>query len=117
MESFHATYRHIIQPVPSEQYWSNPNYIRTEAPIIKRPIGRPKVHNRRREPVEDLIEDGKLKRIFRITCAKCGEKGHNYKTCKGPASNPSWKPKTRKPKASSQVEVPLTQSAPQSQPE
>ncbi|MED6200582.1 hypothetical protein PIB30_086628 [Stylosanthes scabra] len=65
MESIHATYGHIIQPVPSEQYWSNTNYLKTEAPIIKRPIGRPKVHNKRRDPVEDLINGDKLKKSFK----------------------------------------------------
>ncbi|MED6204395.1 hypothetical protein PIB30_008839 [Stylosanthes scabra] len=124
MESFHTTYRHTINPVSSEQYWSNTNYLRTETPIIKRPIGRPKIHNRRRDAVEDLIVGDRLKKSFRVTCAKCGEKGHNYKTCKGAPANQNWKPKTRKPKKaavaakpSTQEEVPLSQSAPQTQQE
>ncbi|MED6112657.1 hypothetical protein PIB30_063587 [Stylosanthes scabra] len=93
MKSIHATYKHIINPVPSEQYWGNRNYLKTEAPYIKRPIRRPKVHNRRRDPVENLMEGNNLKRTFRVTCAKCGEQGHNYKTCKGAPANPGWKPK------------------------
>ncbi|MED6205303.1 hypothetical protein PIB30_016488 [Stylosanthes scabra] len=62
------------------------------------PIGRPKLHNRRKDLVEDLVEGGKLKKSFRVTCAKCGEKGHNYKTCKGAPANPNWKSKTRRNK-------------------
>ncbi|MED6174762.1 hypothetical protein PIB30_072123 [Stylosanthes scabra] len=120
MESIHATFKHSTNPVPSEEYWSNVDYLRTEAPVIRRPIGRPKVHNRRRDAVENLMEGNKLKRTFRVTCAKCGEQGHNYKTCKGAPANPSWKPrtsKTRKGRGASssntnQVEVPLSQSAP-----
>ncbi|MED6170666.1 hypothetical protein PIB30_033233 [Stylosanthes scabra] len=120
MESIHATFRYSIHLVPSEQYWGNRNYLKTEAPFIKRPIGRPKVHNRKRDHVENLIEGSKLKRTFRVTCAKCGEQGHNYKTCKGPAANPGWRPKiSRKRKGNGantsntvQEEVPLSQSAP-----
>ncbi|MED6211511.1 hypothetical protein PIB30_074423 [Stylosanthes scabra] len=123
MESIHATYRHSIHPVPSEQYWSSTNYLKIEAPIIKRPIGRPKVYNRRRDPVKDLINGPKLKRTFKVTCTKCGEKGHNYKTCKGAPANPNWKPKTRRPRnagsgsTTPHVEVPLSESAPQTQEE
>ncbi|MED6115355.1 hypothetical protein PIB30_089653 [Stylosanthes scabra] len=52
-----------------------------------------------------------------------GEKGHNYKTCKGAHANPNWKSKTRRSKKgvaanpSPQVEVPISQSAPQTQQE
>ncbi|MED6195153.1 hypothetical protein PIB30_035368 [Stylosanthes scabra] len=80
---------------------------------------RPKVQNKRRDPVENLIDGDKLKKSFRVTCAKCGEKGHNYKTCKGPPANPNWKPQTNKSRKTSgtsstpQVEVPVSQSAPQ----
>ncbi|MED6224333.1 hypothetical protein PIB30_082962, partial [Stylosanthes scabra] len=42
MESFHVTYKHSINPVPSEEYWSNTLYLKTDPPLIKRPIGRPK---------------------------------------------------------------------------
>ncbi|MED6142836.1 hypothetical protein PIB30_001036 [Stylosanthes scabra] len=41
----------------------------TEAPPIKRPIGRSKVHNIRRDPVEDLVEGGKLKKSFKVNQA------------------------------------------------
>ncbi|XP_015961349.1 flocculation protein FLO11-like [Arachis duranensis] len=64
------------------------------------------------------MQGGKLKKSFSVACSKCGEKGHNYKTCKGAPSNPNWKPKTKKPKkkggSSSQqlVVLPLSQLAP-----
>ncbi|MED6159075.1 hypothetical protein PIB30_038948 [Stylosanthes scabra] len=82
MDSIHATYRFHINLVPSEEYWTTTNYLKIDSPFIKRPIGRPKVHARQRDPVEVLIESDKLKKTFRVTCSKCGEKGHNYKTCK-----------------------------------
>ncbi|MED6111344.1 hypothetical protein PIB30_051495 [Stylosanthes scabra] len=56
MESIYATYKYHIHPVPNESYWSNTNYLKTEAPFIKRPIGRPKLHSRKRDPVEDLMQ-------------------------------------------------------------
>ncbi|MED6159409.1 hypothetical protein PIB30_042105 [Stylosanthes scabra] len=87
MDSIHATYKNNIQPVPSEEFWDTTNYIKTEPPIIKRPIRRPKVHNRKRDPIEALMDGDKLKKTFRVTCSKCGEKGHNFKTCKGAPSN------------------------------
>ncbi|XP_057734851.1 uncharacterized protein LOC130950367 [Arachis stenosperma] len=48
-------------------------------------------------PSEEFWGD-KLKRSFQVTCSKCNEKGHNYKTCKGAPSNPNWKPKKKKAK-------------------
>ncbi|XP_072077727.1 uncharacterized protein [Arachis hypogaea] len=63
--------------------------LRPAPPPIKRPIGRPKVHNRNKDPAEAHIQGDKLKRSFQVTCSKCNEKGHNYKTCKGAPSNPN----------------------------
>ncbi|RYR19895.1 hypothetical protein Ahy_B03g064810 isoform A [Arachis hypogaea] len=67
------------------------------------------------------MQEGKLKRSFVVSCSKCGEKGHNYKTCKGAPSNPNWKPKTRHPSkkaatsSQSLIVLPLSQSAPGSE--
>ncbi|XP_016168257.1 uncharacterized protein LOC107610767 [Arachis ipaensis] len=97
MESLKKTYEHFIQPVTSEEFWTWTDQTRPAAAIIKRPIGRPKVHNRQKDPAETVIEGEKLKRNFYVTCSKCGQTGHNYNTCKGAPSNPNGKPKTRKP--------------------
>ncbi|MED6164859.1 hypothetical protein PIB30_094173 [Stylosanthes scabra] len=75
------------------------------------------------QPTGTVSIQSQLKRTFKVTCAKCGEKGHNYKTCKGAPANPNWKPKTRRPRnacsgsTTPHVEVPLSQSAPQTQEE
>ncbi|XP_057745171.1 uncharacterized protein LOC130963039 [Arachis stenosperma] len=82
MESIYLTYAHSIQPVPSEEYWHRTGYIKPNSPPIKRPIGRPKVHKRKKDPIEDLIQGDKVRKTFRITCSKCGEKGHNYKSAR-----------------------------------
>ncbi|XP_016178919.1 predicted GPI-anchored protein 58 [Arachis ipaensis] len=118
MESIHKTYAYSIQPVPSQEFWTRSEYSRPDPPIIKRPIGRPKVHNRQKDPAEPMMQQGaKLKRSFKVTCSKCGSEGHNYKTYKGAPSNPNWKPKTKKSKkggtSQSLVVLPLSQSAPQ----
>ncbi|MED6178630.1 hypothetical protein PIB30_109417, partial [Stylosanthes scabra] len=101
-----------------EAYWTTTAYIKTEPPVIKRPIGRPKVHSRKRDLVEVLIEGDKLKKSFKVTCSKCGEKGHNYKTCKGAPANPAPKTNSRKKRrgeSSTQdaCDVQVSQSAPQ----
>ncbi|MED6220241.1 hypothetical protein PIB30_043044 [Stylosanthes scabra] len=38
----------------------------------------------------------KLKKTLCVICSKCGEKGHNFKTCKGAPSNPNWQPKGKR---------------------
>ncbi|XP_015963091.1 pollen-specific leucine-rich repeat extensin-like protein 1 [Arachis duranensis] len=118
MESIRRTYAHCIQPVPSSEFWARTEFTQPDPPIIKRGIGRPKVHNQQKDPAEPMMQGGKLKKSFSVSCSKCGEKGHNYKTCKGAPSNPNWKPKTKKPKKKKEstsqalVCLPLSQSAP-----
>ncbi|XP_016199775.1 uncharacterized protein LOC107640790 [Arachis ipaensis] len=110
MESIHKTYAHCIKPVPSEEFWITTDQLRPAPPPIKRPIGRPKVHNRNKDPAETHIQGDKLKRSFQVTCSKCNEKGHNYKTCKGAPSNPNWKSKKKKAKKTDANTEPLDQS-------
>ncbi|XP_020973267.1 uncharacterized protein LOC110269800 [Arachis ipaensis] len=63
-------------------------------PKLKRPVGRP-VKRRRKEPFEieaSRTNGTKVKKIFRVTYSKCGETGHNYKTCKGPPTTTTRRP-------------------------
>ncbi|RYR27571.1 hypothetical protein Ahy_B01g051587 [Arachis hypogaea] len=90
-------------------------------PKIKRPIGHP-VKRRRPDPVEDRPEGTKAKKTFRVTCKKCGDTGHNAKTCKGApkaGTNPKGKVKgkSREKSTTTQEEVQVSQSAPVTQPE
>ncbi|MED6186061.1 hypothetical protein PIB30_063159 [Stylosanthes scabra] len=83
---------------------------------FQRPIVRPKMHTRERDPGEDVIEGNKLKKTFRVTCSKCGDNGHNFKTYKGAPAKPNWKPHSRKNRrgASSSgppAEIQISQSA------
>ncbi|XP_057720172.1 vegetative cell wall protein gp1-like [Arachis stenosperma] len=118
MESIRRKYAHCIKPVPSPKFCARTEFSKPDPPITKRPIGRPKVHNRQKDPAEPLMQEEKLKRSFIVSSSKCGEKDHNYKTCKGAPTNPNWKSKTRRPRkkaaSSSQslIVLPLSQSAP-----
>ncbi|XP_072055380.1 uncharacterized protein [Arachis hypogaea] len=116
MDAFRATYGHSISPVNSEEYWEKSGEISSIPPKIKRPIGRP-VKRRRRDPVEDGAEGNKAKKTFRVTCGKCGETGHNAKTCKGApkdGTNPKGnvKCKSKEKPTATQEEVQVSQSAP-----
>ncbi|RYR15462.1 hypothetical protein Ahy_B04g072201 [Arachis hypogaea] len=116
-----ATYQHCIQPKKT-------NYLKPILPKLKRPVGRP-VKRRRKESSETEVSrtDGnKVKRTFRVTCSKCGEVGHNYKTCKGPPAATTrcpTNPNRRKTKAGANPgtsnqpaeEIHFSQSAPQVQ--
>ncbi|RYR30825.1 hypothetical protein Ahy_B01g055596 [Arachis hypogaea] len=111
MDAFRATYGHSISPVNSEEYWEKSGEISSIPPKIKRPIGRP-VKRRRPDPVEDGPEGTKAKKTFRVTCEKCGDTGHNAKTCKGApkaGTNPKGKVKgkSRKKSTTTQEEVQL----------
>ncbi|MED6174201.1 hypothetical protein PIB30_066745 [Stylosanthes scabra] len=121
MESIRKTYSHFIQPVPSEKCWPKYDFVKPAAPIIKRPIGRPKVHKRKKDPAEALMQGDKLKKSFQVTCSKCGQKGHNFKTCKGAPSKPNWQPCRKKAKQNQTPqqadELPISQSAPQAEPQ
>ncbi|XP_029143991.1 uncharacterized protein [Arachis hypogaea] len=116
MDAFRATYGHSISPVNSKEYWEKSGEISSIPPKIKRPIGRP-VKRRRRDPVEDRTEGNKAKKTFQVTCGKCGETGHNAKTCKEApkaGTNPKGKVKgkSKKNSTATQEEVQLSQSAP-----
>ncbi|XLR44140.1 uncharacterized protein [Arachis hypogaea] len=111
---------------------NGPKTVRTKAGLPnfekKRPVGRP-VKRRRKESSETKVSrtDGnKVNKTFRVTCSKCGEIGHNYKTCKGPPAATTRRPTNpnrRKTKAGANPgtsnqpaeEIHFSQSAPQVQ--
>ncbi|RYR71111.1 hypothetical protein Ahy_A02g005404 [Arachis hypogaea] len=124
-----ATYQHCIQPVNSEEYWEKTIYMNPIPPKLKRPVGRP-VKRRRKEPFEieaSRTNGTKVKKTFRVTCSKCGETGHNYKTCKGPPATTTRRPTNPNRRTTSRAgsssgtlnqnaeEVNVSQSAPQAQ--
>ncbi|XP_072060522.1 uncharacterized protein [Arachis hypogaea] len=115
MDAFRATYAHSISPVNSEEYWDKSGVVSSIPLKIKRPIGRP-VKRRRPDVVEDSPDGTKTKKTFRVTCSKCGDIGHNAKTCKGaPQQGSSSKAKGKKKQVQPQHEMVVSQSAPLSQ--
>ncbi|QHN99670.1 uncharacterized protein DS421_13g399850 [Arachis hypogaea] len=123
-----ATYQHCIQPVNSEEYWEKINYLNPIPPKLKRPVGR-LIKRRRKDQSEketSRTDNNKVTKTFRVTCSKCGETGHNFKTCKGPPAATIRKPtnpnkRTTKVGANSGTptqpaeEIHISQSAPQVQ--
>ncbi|RYR17985.1 hypothetical protein Ahy_B03g062631 [Arachis hypogaea] len=118
-----ATYQPCIKPVNSEEYWDKIEVINPIPPKLKRPVGRP-VKRRKKEPSENETSGSKVKKTFRVTCSKCGETGHNQKTCKGPAAPNRRSTKLRRStnaqstaKTTNQAaeEMHVSQSAPQVQ--
>ncbi|GKE62391.1 transposase, MuDR, partial [Tanacetum coccineum] len=50
------------------------------------PIGRPPKKRKKSaiELYDEMVKDGRLSRAGKtVTCLKCGEKGHNSRSCKG----------------------------------
>ncbi|GKF57700.1 ribonuclease H-like domain-containing protein [Tanacetum coccineum] len=49
------------------------------------PVGRPRKNRRKsKEENAEMVKDGKLSRAYKIvTCMKCGNLGHNSRSCKG----------------------------------
>ncbi|XP_025650745.1 uncharacterized protein [Arachis hypogaea] len=80
MEVVRATYSHCIKPVNSEEYWVQSNAPNTLPPPIKRAAHRPKM-KRRSDPVKKEMNPNKYRKTFQVTCLKCGQLGHYYKTC------------------------------------
>ncbi|MED6109534.1 hypothetical protein PIB30_034659 [Stylosanthes scabra] len=83
----------------NEEFWYPTEGDKLTAPRIIIPPGRPR--KKRTEvaifPPQPINGD-KVRRTFQVTCSKCGEKGHYYKTCKGAPQSKDWQPKTKKPK-------------------
>ncbi|MED6107108.1 hypothetical protein PIB30_011125 [Stylosanthes scabra] len=96
MESVRATYSYTVHPVPSEEYWNPTGCGGIQPPPIVRPAGRPR--QRRMKDHVDMIIGNKVRKTCQVTCAKCGEQGHYFKTCKGAPKDPNWKTKFRQTK-------------------
>ncbi|MED6216083.1 hypothetical protein PIB30_004108 [Stylosanthes scabra] len=102
MDSIRATYEHFIKPVNIEHYWTPTYCSMTLPPPIKRPAHRPKKKRRADVAVEKEMNANKVRKTFEVTCNKCGQNGHYYRTCKNPPLDPNWKPMTKKERRAAQ---------------
>ncbi|KAL4282037.1 hypothetical protein GQ457_03G025760 [Hibiscus cannabinus] len=79
-----AIYSHMIEPVRGLDQWTpDTTCLPILPPVQKRPPGRPQ-KNRKKEVDEKNDHSRKVgKKGLRMTCSKCGQSGHNVRTCKG----------------------------------
>jgi hypothetical protein len=83
ISTYVACYDPIVMPINGPDMWEATGLAPVEPPRIRRPPGRPK-KLRRREPDKPRPQSTKLsKRHLVMKCKKCGENGHNKRTCKG----------------------------------
>ncbi|KAK9050240.1 hypothetical protein SSX86_030792 [Deinandra increscens subsp. villosa] len=86
MERWKQVYSFRINPINGRTLWVNSDVPTTLTPPTHHiPVGRPKKARKRSVgEMEDQNNTGRLsKKHTVITCSKCGNKGHNQRTCKG----------------------------------
>ncbi|KAL5850686.1 hypothetical protein ACOSQ4_008699 [Xanthoceras sorbifolium] len=76
-DAYVRTYSHVIHPIPSEDQWPESTEGVVMPPQKRRLLGRPKKSRKRAAD-----EPHKQKRSSSGKCSKCGEYGHNVRTCK-----------------------------------
>ncbi|GJT05954.1 protein LYK5 [Tanacetum coccineum] len=80
-------YRFKNNPYTGPDLWPPSNTpILLTSPDYQTPIGRPPKKRRKSvaELYDGMVKDGKLSGYGKtVTCMKCGEKGHNRRSCKG----------------------------------
>ncbi|GKF33359.1 mutator type transposase, partial [Tanacetum coccineum] len=83
----------------------------------KPPVGRPRKKRRKgaAEIYDNLVKKGKLSRAGKtVTCLKCGQQGHNKRSCKGQRQKGSASGSHALPQAPSQTTTHASAQAPQS---
>lgn len=77
------TYSDNIKPVNGENLWKMTGKPPIGIPEIRKPRGRPRTRDRKKEPFEALETAGKVSRHGRIpTCSNCHQSGHIKTGCK-----------------------------------
>ncbi|KAI8535441.1 hypothetical protein RHMOL_Rhmol10G0174400 [Rhododendron molle] len=93
-QAYINTYKHVIYPMNGMDMWEKTNKPPIEPPHYTRKSGRPK-KCKMREPDEPLAQsDGtkKMKRyLTKLSCRRCGGKGHNVRTCPSGFTTPMSK--------------------------
>ncbi|KAL8489053.1 hypothetical protein ACS0TY_025094 [Phlomoides rotata] len=92
MEIYRKVYRPTLMPITGQSEWVETLYIPPLPPNFGRSVGRP-TKARRIEPgeINNNKKKGGVMRMQRqqktIKCRKCGNTGHNRKTCTQPSLN------------------------------
>lgn len=80
-----SIYGNYLKALNGEKLWRKTPYDKFLLPKHKRMPGRPKkqrsmeLHEARRKNATEISKKWRI-----MKCSKCGESGHNKKTCKGP---------------------------------
>ncbi|GKA60565.1 RNA-directed DNA polymerase, eukaryota, partial [Tanacetum coccineum] len=116
-----------INPVPGREFWAKTQVpSRLIPPYIPPQVGRPgKKRKKSACEVTEMVKDGKFTRKGgTVTCCKCGQKGHNKRSCKGPTfagsgstSGPSSTSQPARAFASASASQPARASARAKQPQ
>ena len=77
-----ATYSHIVLPTNGPQLWPSEESEPIKPPVMRRAIGRPK-KNRNKTNDEPRYTNSLPRNHQTVKCQKCGNMGHNKRTCKG----------------------------------
>ncbi|GJV06865.1 retrotransposon protein, putative, ty1-copia subclass [Tanacetum coccineum] len=87
LATWEEMYRFKINPCNGPDLWPpSDSPITYTPPEYHKPAGRPSKKRKKSaaELFDGLVKNGKLSRFGQtITCCKCGQKGHNSRTCKG----------------------------------
>ncbi|GJR68397.1 putative transcription factor interactor and regulator CCHC(Zn) family protein [Tanacetum coccineum] len=118
LKTWEEMYRFKINPCNGPDMWPESDTpITLTPPNYKLPVGRPR-KKRRKSAVEiydNLVKKGKLSRAGKtVTCLKCGQQGHNKRSCKGQRQKGSASGSHAPPQAPSQTTTHASAQAPQS---
>lgn len=77
------TYEENIKHVNGDKFWKKTHKPQISIHEFRKPRGRPKTRDRRKEPFEDLQNAGKATRHGRVLhCSRCKQAGHISRGCK-----------------------------------
>ncbi|XP_022039778.1 uncharacterized protein LOC110942333 [Helianthus annuus] len=102
LQTWKDVYMHTIEPISGREYWT-PSQCPTTLipPIHHTPVGRPKKKRKKSEvEISELMIDKKGKMTRQgvpKTCKKCGNVGHNKRSCKGQGATQAQSQTTSQP--------------------
>ncbi|GJS78657.1 mutator type transposase [Tanacetum coccineum] len=121
LQTWKTVYSFKINPVPGREFWEKSQMpLRLIPPYILPQVGRPgKKRKKSAGELTEMVKDGKLiRKGGTVTCCKCGQKGHNKRSCKGTsvAGSGSASASASQP-ASASASQPARAKQPQRQPQ
>ncbi|GJS79274.1 transposase, MuDR [Tanacetum coccineum] len=118
LKTWEEMYRFKINPCNGPDMWPESDTpITLTPPNYKPPVGRPRKKRRKSaaEIYDNLVKKGKLSRAGKtVTCLKCGQQGHNKRSCKGQRQKGSASGSHAPPRAPSQTTTHASTQASQS---